>query len=332
MKLYADYPLIAELTHHQIGKIIYLPLLMIYLCQDIYAGHHPPFPKDTFLPDKTYLNPPCPTGHDTTILICPFKGYTPGLLNQLQLPLNGTWEPSLQEPAYQGYYNSCVDSASIYIYSVTAPECPVVQDTVRFSLRWRPPCNWEYEACITADQYEVTIPPYPEFVGNSYHIDFYAAASEGSNFEWAPCGSWTLNPDSTNTISWVPGWDNADFTNHCVDVRLSEPVSGCGWYFPPFDYDYEYWDCEVAPCESVAVESISTFESIKVYPVPTEDVLFIDIKNAITEVLISGPDGRIVKQIIYPGTNQIMVADLEPGWYYLKIFDGNQWYVARMVK
>ncbi|HEY3385483.1 MAG TPA: T9SS type A sorting domain-containing protein [Saprospiraceae bacterium] len=281
---------------------------------------------------EVLTKPPCPTGKDTTLVICPFKGYAPDLLLLNNLPLNGVWEPALQQPAGQGYYNSCVDSSSVYIYTTSVPECPEVQDTVNFNLRWSPPCNWEYEACITADQYEVTIPPYPEFVGNSYHIDFYAAASQGSNFEWESCGSWTLNPGLTNTISWAPGWDNNEFTNHCVDVRLSEPVSGCEWYFPPFDYGYEYWDCEVPSCETIAVEPISTFKSIKVYPVPTEDVLFIDIENPITEILISGADGRLYKRITRLASKSIEVADLVPGWYFLKIFDGHRWYVARMIK
>jgi len=274
--------------------------------------------------------PPCPTGKDTTLVMCPFKGYASDLLQLKGLPLNGVWEPSLQP--WEGYYNSCVDSSSVYIYTNSVPGCPDVQDTVRFNLKWKPPCNWEYEACYTTDRYEITIPAYPEFSGDSYLVGFYAGAGSPFINEYTHCGYWTLNPDSSNTISCLPGWDNDDYTSFCVDFGLTEPTSGCQWYFPPFEYAYEYWDCDLVPCDAVAVEPVSTFEPIRVYPVPTDDVLFIDIEKPITEVLISGADGRLFKQITHPGSNQIWVADLEPGWYLLSIFDGHHWYQARMVK
>jgi len=84
--------------------------------------------------------------------------------------------------------------------------------------------------------------------------------------------------------------------------------------------------------QDVAVDPTPQFKSLKVYPVPTDDVLFIDMENPITEVLISGVDGRLYKRIINPLFNQLDVSDLGLGWYIIRISDGHSWYNARMVK
>lgn len=83
---------------------------------------------------------------------------------------------------------------------------------------------------------------------------------------------------------------------------------------------------------SVAVKPFPSFESIKVYPVPAKDVLIIDTEKLVSEVWISGVDGRVYKHIIRPESNQLDIVDLGPGWYILRIRTGNTWYVARVVK
>jgi hypothetical protein len=82
----------------------------------------------------------------------------------------------------------------------------------------------------------------------------------------------------------------------------------------------------------LAVDLQSHFKALKVYPVPTDDVLYIDIEIGITEVIISGADGRVYKHIINSGSNKIDVSDLGSGWYVIKISDGWQWYMGRMIK
>jgi hypothetical protein len=82
----------------------------------------------------------------------------------------------------------------------------------------------------------------------------------------------------------------------------------------------------------VAVNPGPAFKSLKVYPVPTGDVLHIESDLQMTEVTIMGVDGRMLKQFKNPAANNLQVADLEPGWYFLRMTDGESWYVARMVK
>ncbi len=82
----------------------------------------------------------------------------------------------------------------------------------------------------------------------------------------------------------------------------------------------------------VAVNPEPKFISLKVYPVPTGDVLIFELENPVTEVLISGIDGREYKRMIKPGSNHINVSDLQAGWYMIRISDGHSWYVARFVK
>lgn len=82
----------------------------------------------------------------------------------------------------------------------------------------------------------------------------------------------------------------------------------------------------------VAVNPEPKFRSLKVYPVPTGDVLIFELENPVTEVLISGIDGREYKRIINPGSNHINVSELQAGWYIIRISDGHEWYIARFVK
>ncbi len=82
----------------------------------------------------------------------------------------------------------------------------------------------------------------------------------------------------------------------------------------------------------VAVDQPERFKSLKVYPVPTDDVLIVDLENPISEVLISGVDGRLFKRFDHPVSNHLNVADLQSGWYIIRIFDGKLWYIARIVK
>ena len=95
--------------------------------------------------------------------------------------------------------------------------------------------------------------------------------------------------------------------------------------------------CEVS-MDSILVEAILAvkpgiqFDDIKVYPVPTQDVLTIDYERQMTEVYISGIDGRTYSKINHPVGNQLNVADLQEGMYVLRMTDGTSWFVARIVK
>jgi hypothetical protein len=82
----------------------------------------------------------------------------------------------------------------------------------------------------------------------------------------------------------------------------------------------------------IAVDKSPVYNSIKVYPVPAKDILFIDTEKLVSEVWISGVDGRGYKHIIRPESNQFNIADLGPGWYILRIRMGDEWHEARMVK
>ncbi|MDZ4749284.1 MAG: T9SS type A sorting domain-containing protein [Saprospiraceae bacterium] len=82
----------------------------------------------------------------------------------------------------------------------------------------------------------------------------------------------------------------------------------------------------------VAVNPGPDFKPLKVYPVPTGDVLHVDFDRQMTEVMIMGIDGRLQKQFKNPASNNLQVADLEPGWYIIRMTDGVSWYIARMVK
>ncbi len=81
-----------------------------------------------------------------------------------------------------------------------------------------------------------------------------------------------------------------------------------------------------------ALEPTPKFRTLKVYPVPTEDVLIVEMEKSVIEVLITGIDGRLYKRIANPESNKLQVGELEAGWYILRITDGENWYIARFVK
>jgi hypothetical protein len=82
----------------------------------------------------------------------------------------------------------------------------------------------------------------------------------------------------------------------------------------------------------VAVKPVPKVTALKVYPVPTKDLLHIDLEGSVKEVIVSGIDGRNVMQTQDLQNNILDVSRLESGLYFLRISDGKQWYVARMVK
>ena len=82
----------------------------------------------------------------------------------------------------------------------------------------------------------------------------------------------------------------------------------------------------------VAVNPVASIKSVKVYPVPVKETLYVDFEGVMTEVNILGIDGRVQKRIVRPTSNALDVNDLEPGWYIIRFTDGESWYVARMVK
>ncbi len=81
-----------------------------------------------------------------------------------------------------------------------------------------------------------------------------------------------------------------------------------------------------------AVKPEPRFTPLKVYPVPTKDQIHIDLDVPVEEVIITGIDGRDVLQTRDVGNNTLDVTGIESGWYLLRISDGHQWYIARMVK
>ena len=58
-------------------------------------------------------------------------------------------------------------------------------------------------------------------------------------------------------------------------------------------------------------------------------MLYVEFDQQITEAQIMGVDGRLHKQILNPTSNNLQVGDLEPGWYIIRMTDGQSWYIAQ---
>lgn len=82
----------------------------------------------------------------------------------------------------------------------------------------------------------------------------------------------------------------------------------------------------------VGLGPLLQYRPLTIYPVPADDRLTISLDIPVKEVLINGIDGRVYNLIKAPAGNILDVSSLEPGWYILRIYDGERWYVARLVK
>jgi hypothetical protein len=93
-----------------------------------------------------------------------------------------------------------------------------------------------------------------------------------------------------------------------------------------------------ASIDSIFVDLIESvgpnidYKALKVYPVPFDNMLFLDIESNVEQVILTAIDGRTVLQTKQVNANRVDVASLEAGWYLLRVFDGEQWYIARLVK
>jgi hypothetical protein len=83
---------------------------------------------------------------------------------------------------------------------------------------------------------------------------------------------------------------------------------------------------------NVAVDPVEKFKVVRIYPVPAEDVVIIDMENPIEEAFISGLDGRLYKRITNLATNKLDVSYLTSGLYILRVTDGENWYIAKLIK
>ncbi len=82
----------------------------------------------------------------------------------------------------------------------------------------------------------------------------------------------------------------------------------------------------------ISVQPEPVFKTLLVYPVPATDMLIMQHDVPITEVQIMGADGRMYQRILHPDSNRLRIGELESGWYILRMTDGQNWYIARMVK
>jgi hypothetical protein len=82
----------------------------------------------------------------------------------------------------------------------------------------------------------------------------------------------------------------------------------------------------------VAVDPAPYYLALKVFPVPSDDVLYIALEKPVTEAQVFGVDGRKHGHFVQPEGNRLNIEALDEGWYVLRIFDGTHWYIARFVK
>ncbi len=185
------------------------------------------------------------------------------------------------------------------IYSVTITDSAGCVETRSFTIT-EPPA-----ILITVD----TVGPVFDFASGLIHITATGGVAPYTYL-------WTF-PDGQNAIDEDL---NELFITGYYSVQVTD-ASGC-----------------VVTQDSILVEGIIgvrpslSFRALKVYPVPADDVLVIELEKQLKEILVLGVDGRLYSRILNPASNKIDVGSLDAGWYILRMTDGESWYIARMVK
>jgi hypothetical protein len=174
-------------------------------------------------------------------------------------------------------------------------------------------------ACVVIQSYEITqapaivvtvdsLVPVQDFDSGLIHISVTGGTSPYAYLWTFPNGG-SSNLEDLENLS-MPG----DY------ILLVTDASGC-----------TFQDTITVPMD-VAVEPISKFKAVRVFPVPVNDILIIDMEVSIEELTIYSIDGRAIEHAIRPADNRINTSDLEPGWYLLRITDGNRWYISTFIK
>lgn len=136
----------------------------------------------------------------------------------------------------------------------------------------------------------------------------------------------TINSLFGTVVQWTTPSGNTLFTEDIIN--LSEPG------------EYHLLVTDFALCtaqDSFTIELINGISDIrpkqvKVYPTPAEDWVQIEMETSALKVFVSGIDGRLVREFNSPSANRIQVKDLQPGIYFLQIFDGSSWYSAKILR
>lgn len=130
------------------------------------------------------------------------------------------------------------------------------------------------------------------------------------------------------TVVWTHLADFIDYFGEDIQQELS----------PGF---YQVVATDANSCQSmdtVTIEGILGVPSgpehrpVAVYPVPAQDWLVIHHDVQMTDVWITGIDGRLVRYLQTPQQNRLDVSQLPEGMYILRMTDGTDWYLARFIK
>ncbi len=135
----------------------------------------------------------------------------------------------------------------------------------------------------------------------------------------------------------VFGWNYFKIGN----LNAFRPINQilCDAYYCPYegircysDSNF-FWQTSDLPCDALLASSVRSIGkgSIEMYPNPTTDILNIRTEDVLSGVTVFGPGGKKVTKLeVY--NNQVQLADLTPGLYFLQINVQGQFLWRRVVK
>lgn len=153
--------------------------------------------------------------------------------------------------------------------------------------------------------------------GKDYQIQVSANAS-----------TWTTIKTVTGNTTLVN--DHTGLSGTGRYIRIYGTARGTAW-------GYSIYELEVygaaAKSGNLSEPSLENTEIFSIYPVPVKDVLQIQSKGELGEVMIYDLSGRLKMNKIVSGTNaSVNVSNLKSGFYIVKVKIDNEVYIKKIVK
>lgn len=196
--------------------------------------------------------------------------------------------------------------------------------------------------CGDLDAIVGTIPVYGSFVQNdntssrfafSFQQAFGSGAMAGNNVTSTPAKLFHLKIqyvdsaiDPMMTFEGNPPFDDQFFTA-CGPVAVGLATADCSSE-PGMQLPNDTFDSSASTPASLSLESF-TFQDLKIYPNPVNDVINITATQNINKVEIYDILGKLVLETIH--TNQIKISQLTQGLYLMKIHANNEAITKKIV-
>jgi len=153
-----------------------------------------------------------------------------------------------------------------------------------------------------------------------------------SAFCWASCFSNPQSPYTSSPITVKAGsTDSSSFSSHYDAMNNSGTVLFKYMFYADSISDTTTVYIQFDVSSTAAVQKIQN-RDLKIYPNPTNGILYLPQEIQNKEILIYDVKGAMVKKVVKSSINQLDISDLHKGVYFVKIKTNNTLYHQKFIK